>query len=102
MEERRRQEDKNWEEVKSFIVEFKGFMAESREYRSGDAVRQEYIKAQVTKTNGRVDMLEEKVQGYDVIIQDRKEAKASNLSLYMTIATVVMAVVTLVAVFKPK
>ena len=36
MEERRRSDDNNWQEIKNFI-------SESREYRAADQVKQEYI-----------------------------------------------------------
>jgi len=58
MEERRRQDDKNWEEIKKFINE-------SREYRSADIVKQDYqvksidlLNEKVKVQNGRIGKLE--------------------------------------------
>ena len=100
MEDFRRQYDDNWNEIKLFMKEQRDANQLSSDYRAADSVKQENILAEAKKTNGRITELERKVQGYDAIIQDRKEAKASNLNLYITIATVFMAVVTLVALFK--
>lgn len=58
MEDRRRAEDKNWEEIKSFI-------SESRIYRSADEMTQKYqvenieaLKNAVKIQNGRIFKLE--------------------------------------------
>lgn len=73
-DERRRSDDKNWEEIKSFI-------SESREYRATDAIRQSYVKEkiddiseQVRKTNGRVDKLEDFQTRIEDKIRNKKEA----------------------------
>jgi hypothetical protein len=93
VEERRRNDDRNWEEVKNFI-------AESREYRAADSVRQEYIAAQVKKTNGRVDILEDFQKEIEIKIKDRKENRINTQTLITIIATVVMAISALVMIFK--
>lgn len=100
MEERRRENDKNWEEIKNFIQE-------SREYRSKDEVTQEYqaenleaVKNAVKIQNGRVYKLEEWKQVIDQKIQQRKDNYANAQALITVVATIVMAVSALVMIFK--
>jgi len=100
VEDRRRSDDKNWEEIREFIETFNRFMGESREYRAADFIRQEYIKKQVDKTNGRVNDLEDWKNKVEVKIQDKKDNWA-NLRDFLTVtATVIMAVSALVVFIK--
>ena len=93
MEERRRSDDNNWQEIKNFI-------SESREYRAADQVKQEYIMSQVKTTNGRVDEVEDWIKEAKVRIQDRKDLKINTQALVTVIATVIMAVSAIVVIFK--
>lgn len=104
MEERRRENDKNWAEIHEFI-------AESREYRAADVIRQEYIKKQVDKTNGRVDALEIWKTDIDAKIKERRdqlnnEVKnkldiKNNFIIFVNIClAIVMAVSAVVMIFK--
>ena len=100
MEERRRENDKNWEEIK-------GFINESREYRARDEVTQKYqaenleaVKVAVKIQNGRVFKLEEWKQVIEQKIQQRKDNYNSIQALITVIATIVMAVSAMVMIFK--
>ena len=100
MEERRRENDKNWDEIKSFINE-------SREYRVRDEVTQKYqaenleaVKVAVKTQNGRVFKLEEWKQVIEQKIQQRKDNYNSIQALITVIATIVMAVSAMVMIFK--
>jgi hypothetical protein len=100
MEERRRENDKNWDEIKSFINE-------SREYRARDEVTQKYqaenleaVKVAVKIQNGRVFKLEEWKQVIEQKIQQRKDNYNSIQALITVIATIVMAVSAMVMIFK--
>ena len=97
MEERRREVDLRLDEMMKLLTEI---ITESREYRAADAVRQEFIKEQVKKTNGRVGELEVWQTEVKTIIEEKKNAKKSNQDLLMTIATVIMAVSAIVLYFK--
>lgn len=93
MEDRRHSDDQNWQEVKDF-------MRESRDYRIADSVRQEFIKAQVLKTNGRVDELEEWKGKIQTRIDDKRESRINSQALVTVVATVIMAVSAIVMYFK--
>ena len=99
-EERRRLEDKNWDEMIKFI-------AESRAYREGDKKTQQLfsesilgLKEQVTKQNGRVFELEKFRDEIKVKIQDRKD-NGQNIRDFLTVtATVIMAASAIVMYFR--
>ena len=100
MEERRRENDKNWEEIKIFIQE-------SRDYRSRDEVTQKFqaenletLKNAVKLQNGRVFKLEEWKQIIEQKIQQRKDNYNCIQALITVIATIVMAVSAMVMIFK--
>jgi hypothetical protein len=100
MEERRRENDKNWEEIKNFIQE-------SRDYRSRDEVTQKFqvenletLKNAVKLQNGRVLKLEEWKQIIEQKIQQHKDNYNSIQALITVIATIVMAVSAMVMIFK--
>lgn len=99
-EERHRAEDKNWEEIKTFINE-------SRTYRETDAVIQKYqaekIEAVNTKVgiqNGRVYKLEEWKHVIEEKIKQRKDNYAKIQAWITGIATVVMAISAAIMIFK--
>ena len=56
--------------------------------------------AQVKKTNGRVDEVEDWIKEAKVRIQDRKDLKINTQALVTVIATVIMAVSAIVVIFK--
>lgn len=100
MEERHRNEDKNWEAVKEFI-------AESRTYRATDSITQKYqvenieaLKNAVKIQNGRVVKLEEWRQIIDEKIKQRKDNYATIQAYITIVATVVMAFAAWVTIFK--
>lgn len=100
MEERRRSEDKRWEEMEKFIIE-------SREYRAADSLRQSYVKEkiddiamQVKKTNGRVDNLEDFKQDIETQTKGRKEASKKRQEFLSIGAAVVAAIAAVVAIIK--
>ena len=100
MEDRRRSDDKNWDEIKSFINE-------SRDYRDRDEVTQKYqvenleaVKVAVKTQNGRVFKLEEWKQVIEQKIQQRKDNYNSIQALITVIATIVMAVSAMIMIFK--
>ena len=100
MEERRRDNDKNWEEIKYFIQE-------SRDYRARDEVTQKFqaenletLKNAVKLQNGRVFKLEEWKQIIEQKIQQSKDNYNSIQALITVIATIVMAVSAMVMIFK--
>ena len=102
MEERRRQEDKNWAEVIDFINE-------SRAYRAADKVRQDYqtakiesIEKQTIKTNGRVDRLEDFQKSVETKIKDRKEIKDNWIGWATLIALCIPALIALWAFLNHK
>jgi len=95
--ERRRNNDGRLDEVIKILNDS---IAESREYRAADKVRQEFIKEQVAKTNGRVTDLENWQKEIKTKIADRKESKESNISLLSVICTVIMAVSAIVVCLK--
>lgn len=100
MEELRRDNDKNWEEVKKYIDE-------SRTYRATDAITQKYqvenieaLKNAVKFQNGRVLKLEEWKQEIEIKIKQRKDNYNSVQALITVVATIVMAVSAVVMYFK--
>lgn len=100
MEERRRIEDKNWEE-------FRAFMAESREYRIKDEITQKYqvenieaLKDKVGIQNGRVVKLEKWQQEIELKIKQRKDNYAQGQAWLTVIATIVMAISAAIMIFK--
>lgn len=100
MEERRRSDDKNWEEIKSFI-------SESREYRAVDSITQKYqveniesLKNAVQIQNGRVVKLEQWKGEIELKIKQRKDNYANGQALITVMATIVMAVSAAIMIFK--
>lgn len=100
MEDRRRSDDKNWEEIKKFIEE-------SRVYRVGDAVTQKYqvenieaLKNAVKIQNGRVVKLEEWKQIIEEKIKQRKDNYSTVQALITVLATIVMAVAAIIMIYK--
>jgi hypothetical protein len=100
VEELRRDNDKNWEEVKKYIDE-------SRTYRATDAITQKYqvenieaLKNAVKFQNGRVLKLEEWKQEIEIKIKQRKDNYNSVQALITVVATIVMAVSAVVMYFK--
>lgn len=100
MEERRRENDKNWEEIKSFI-------SESRDYRIRDEVTQKYqaenleaVKNAVKIQNGRVFKLEEWKQIIEQKIQQRKDNYNMAQAVITVLATVVMAISAFIMIWK--
>ena len=105
--ERRRSDDKNWEEINRF-------MSESRTYRSSDEISQKYqieniesLKNEVKKQNGRVFELEKfreelkaNIQYRKEAIQDKQKANLNTQALITVIATIIMAVSAIVMLFK--
>src|SRR5665213_665791 len=95
-EERRKDNENNWKE-------FRESMAEARAYRSADAERQlnllsdiAEIKAQVTKTNGRVDALEDDKKKRDNTAEDKEKANANTGAVITIITAIVVAVCALI------
>lgn len=100
VEERRRYDDKNWEEIKSFIIE-------SRDYRIRDEVTQKYqvenieaLKNQVKTQNGRVGNLEIWKQEIELRIKQRKDNYSTAMACITGIATIVMAISAAIMIFK--
>lgn len=100
MEERRRENDKNWESIISFITE-------SREYRAADAVTQKFqaenieaIKNAVKIQNGRVLKLEEWRQVIEQKIKQRKDNYNTAQAFITVIATIVMAISAIIMIYK--
>lgn len=118
MEDRRRSDDKNWDEIRSFMAEQRNANEQSRLYRAQDDISQKYqaeniasLVEQVKKQNGRTFELEkwrEEVQNriknrreeIDAAIQEKKDKKLNTQSLITIIATVIMAVSAAVMIFK--
>lgn len=100
VEERLRENDKFWDEVRNFITE-------SREYRATDKVTQKFqaenleaLKNAVTIQNGRVVKLESWRQEIDQKIKQRKDNYA-NIQAWITgVATIVMAISAWITIFK--
>lgn len=85
MEDRRRYDDKNWDDIKNFIIE-------SREYRASDKVKQDYqvksidaLNDKVKIQNGRIGKLE----GWQQQIIGKKDLINFTLSLLAVIAAIV-------------
>ena len=100
MEERRRADDKNWDEMKNFINE-------SREYRAADSVTQKYqaenlesVKNAVQLQNGRVFKLEKWKEEIEQKIKQRKDNYATVQAWITGIATIVMATSAAIMIFK--
>lgn len=100
MEERRRNDDKNWEEIKDFI-------SESRTYRATDSMTQKYqvenieaLKNAVKIQNGRVVKLEEWKQIIEEKIKQRKDNYATIQAYITGVATIVMAISAAIMIFK--
>jgi hypothetical protein len=110
-EERRKDNDKHWND-------FYQFMMESREYRATDIVTQKYqaenlasLVEQVKKQNGRVfeleiwqrevkDRIKNRREEIDSNIKFQKDSKNNKEHLIMIICTVIMAVSAIVMIFK--
>lgn len=102
MEDRRRDNDKNWDEIKNFITE-------SREYRIKDEVVQKYqveniesLKNKVGIQNGRVVKLEEWKQTIEQKIAQRKDNYNTIQAVITVVATIVMAVAAVIMIFIKK
>lgn len=100
MEDRRRLDDNNWDEIKAFI-------SESRIYRAQDTITQKYqienieaLKNAVKIQNGRVVNLEEWKKIIEEKIKQRKDNYANMQAIITVIATIVMAVSAAVMIFK--
>lgn len=100
MEDRRRSDDKNWDEIKNFI-------SESREYRIKDEIVQKYqveniesLKTKVGIQNGRVVKLEEWKLEIELKIKQRKDNYSTAQAFVTVIATVVMALSAWIMIFK--
>lgn len=100
MEDRRRADDKNWEDIKDFI-------SESREYRSADIIKQNYqvkflesLNDKVKIQNGRVYKLEEWKEIIEAKIKQRKDNYTTVMAWITIIATVVMSISATITIFK--
>lgn len=100
MEDRRRFDDKNWIEIKNFILE-------SREYRIKDDISQKYqieniesLKNKVDIQNGRVFKLESWKQDIETKIKQRKDNYATGQAIITVVATIIMAIAAWITVFK--
>lgn len=100
MDERRRLDDKNWEEIRSFI-------SESREYRIKDELLQkdqirdiESLNNKVGIQNGRVVKIEQWKIDIENQIKRRKDNYSTAQAMITVIATIVMAVSAMVMIFK--
>lgn len=100
MEERRRENDKNWEEIKHFI-------AESREYRVKDELTQKFqveniesLKNKVDFQNGRLYKVEKWKQEIENTEATKKASKESIYGLITLVSTILTAVAVVWAMFK--
>lgn len=107
MEDRRRSDDKNWDEIKSFIKTQGEANQESRDYRFKDAIVQKYqaeklesVDTRVMIQNGRIGKLEKRAEEMDLRIKERKDNYAIVQSIITIVATIVMAVSAWITVFK--
>ena len=110
MEERRRSDDKNWDEIKSFIKDQSEANQESRDYRCRDEVIQKYqaeklesLDARVMIQNGRIVKLEKRAEETDAKIKQRKDNYAQIQAWITIIATIVMGLsawITIMGAFK--
>lgn len=99
-EQRRRAEDKVWDEMRTFIDE-------SRTYRAADEVTQKFqvenieaLKNQVRTQNGRVFELEKWREEIKTTIKYKKDKADSLQTRIVSIATVIMAIAAIVMFFK--
>lgn len=100
MEDRRKTDVSNWEEIK-------GFISESRKYRAIDEITQKYqlenieaLKNAVKIQNGRVAKVEEWKLIIEQKIKQRKDNYATIQAWITVTATVVMAVSAYIMIFK--
>lgn len=100
MEERRRENDKNWDEIKNFIIE-------SREYRIKDDITQKYqienieaLKNKVEIQNSKVFKLESWKQEIELKIKQRKDNYTMIQATITIVATIVMAIAAWITIFK--
>lgn len=100
MEDRRRSDDKNWDEIKDFI-------SESRDYRTRDEITQKYqvenieeLNNQVKTQNGRVFALEKWKEEIEIKIKQRKDNYANIQAIITVVATIVMAISATIMIFK--
>lgn len=100
MDERRNENNSNWQQIKTFITE-------SRDYRLRDEITQKYqvenieaLKNQVKVQNGRVFSLEKWKEEIEIKIKQRKDNYAFLQAIITILATVVMAVSALIMIFK--
>lgn len=99
-EERRRNDDKNWEAINKFIEE-------SRAYRIIDASSQKYqgenleaLKNQVKIANGRTFELEKWREHIQATVKAKEDAKEKYYKFLSICATIVSAVAALIMIFK--
>ena len=107
LEDRRRSDDKNWDEIKSFIKSQTEANNESHEYRAKDEVIQKYqaeklesVDTRVMIQNGRIVKLEKRAEETDVKIKQRKDNYATAQAWITGIATVVMAISAAIMIWK--
>lgn len=100
IDERRRIDDKNWDEIKNFIIE-------SREYRAADEVTQKYqveniesLKNQVKFQNGRVFNLEKWKEEIEIKIKQKKDSWSKIQAWVTIICTIVMAISAVIMIGK--
>ena len=97
-EDRRKNDDKNWQDIRDFMDFSKRQFTEANLYRIMDKEIQANILAEAKKTNGRITNLETFQNEIEIKIQDRKDSKANLytfiaicISVVSTIAAIVMA-----------
>ena len=118
MEERRRSNDSDWQEIRDFIKSQTIFNNESRVYRERDIITQQYqveniekLKNQVAFQNGRVLELEKfreeiknriknRREEIDEREQNKKDFNINRQNLINIIIGIVMAVSAIVMIFK--
>lgn len=107
MEDRRRSDDKNWDEIKSFIHSQGEANQESRDYRAKDSIIQKYqaeklesVDTRVMIQNGRIGKLEKRQEEIDAKIKQRKDNYASIQAWITVIATIVMAYSAWIMIYK--
>lgn len=100
MEDRRRSDDKNWDEIKKFI-------SESRDYRIRDEMTQKIqvdnindLNKKVGIQNGRIYKLEERAVETDAKIKQRKDNYTTIMAWITIVSTLVMAVSAGIMIFK--
>ncbi len=100
VEDRRRADDKNWDEIKTFIEE-------SRTYRATDKLKQEYqiasmeaLNERVKIQNGRVGRLEDWKKDLESGVKNKKDSQATTQAVITIVATIIMALAAVAMYFK--